>query len=63
MFFSYANNGHALTAVKYKIAGAEDKANSGKYRPALVKVTTDASGNVTEMEEVPRFAYGYYHVL
>ena len=63
MFFSYANNGHALTAVKYNIAGAEDKANSGGYRPALVKVTTDSSGNVTKMEEVPKYDYGYYHVL
>ena len=63
MFFSYANNGHALTAVRYNVKDAKEKADPGTYKPALVKVRTDSSGNVTELEEVPKYDYGYYHVF
>ena len=42
---------------------AKEKADPGTYKPALVKVRTDSSGNVTELEEVPKYDYGYYHVF
>lgn len=60
MFHSYKDNGHALTAVRYKIKGAEELANSGIYRPGLVKVTTDKEGNITALTELQELDYGYY---
>lgn len=62
MYYSYKDNGHALTAVRYPVKGAEKLANSGDYRPALVKVTTDKDGNVTELAEMQQIGYGYYNL-
>ena len=59
LYYSYPNNGHALTAVRYDVANA-DKHTADNYCPALVRVTVDASGKVTEISEVKQLGYGYY---
>lgn len=61
MFFSYADNGHALTAVKYDILGAEHLAHSGVYRPGFVKVAVDNQGYVTEIIEGEPCSDDYYY--
>lgn len=61
MYYVYKDNGHALTAVRYPIKGAEEYAYSGRYLPSLVKVTTDADGNVTNLTELQEMGHGYYY--
>ena len=50
-----------LYAPYYEIKGAEDKANSGSYKPGLCYVTTDEKGVITDIKNYRYLGYGYYN--
>ena len=61
MYYCYDNRGgHGMTAVAYKVKDSEKLANTGSYKPGLVKVTTDSDGNITEMKEYEYLSMGVY---
>ena len=58
--YTYKDNGHPLEAIPYKIEGYEEYAHSGEFRPGLVRVTTDASGVITDYADMMYLGYGIY---
>ena len=60
LVYTYPNSGHAMTAVEYKVKNGEMLANEGRFKPALVKVTTDINGEITEVKELEYLSQGIY---
>lgn len=59
--YTYPNSEYPLSAVTYYVKGMEDMAHSGRYIPGICKVTTDESGDITEMTPLVYDIFGYYY--
>jgi|GEM_PF-3411081 len=58
---AYKNTEYPMSAIPYRVVGGMD--NSGRFDPGLVRVTTDAKGDVTLIEECAYDIFGYYYQL
>jgi hypothetical protein len=59
LYYHYQDKESPLGAVQYHIAGI-DSGHSGFYSPALVRATTNADGEVVQMDYCEYYIYGYY---
>lgn len=56
----YFGNGQTLVAPCYKVAGAKPSEKPGQVKPMLVRVRTNAQGEITEMEGMQYIMYCEY---
>lgn len=59
--YNYRNNEFSMSAVAYSVENGQDLLHSGRFNPGLVKVTTNANGEIVSILDCEYYIYGYYY--